>query len=175
MDQFTRVAADLVDWEAAEQVCGASMDTASDITGWKKGAVGRLARLLKRDLLHRACRRHSAERHVMKAAKVVFGNTKSPHWDIFKQINKSWSEFVEDDSHGGVDYDNLVSYEWGQDQELDKPAAAVLAWGLDMLVKNTFGRGDYRNLVELVVVWLGGVECVQGFRFHIAGAFHFAR
>ena len=174
-DQFSRVATELEEWEATAKVCGASTDTAADITGWRKGAIGRLARFLKRDILTRACRRHSAERHVMKAAKVVFGNTKSPHWDIFKEMHDTWSSFCEDDDHSGVDYEDLATYEWGKDQELDRRAAAVLVWGLERLADNTFDRGDYRNLVEYLVVWLGGVESIPGFKFKTAGAFHFAR
>ena len=175
IDQFSRVATDLEEWEATNKVCGASTDTAADITGWKKGAIGRLARFLKRDILTRACRRHSAERHIMKAAKLVFGNTKSPHWAIFKEIHDIWPTFCVDDDHSGIDYDDLEFYEWGKDQDLDKRAGEVLAWGLAMLADNTFDRGDYRNLVKYLVVWLGGAFNIPGFKFRTPGAFHFAR
>ena len=51
----------------------------------------------------------------------------------------------------------------------------MLAWGLDMLARGKFERGDYKQLLILTVVWLGGKEMVENFRFAMPGAHHFAR
>ena len=175
VDQCNQLITDLQDWGASDQICGTSNDTAADITGPKKGAVGRLARFLKRDLLIRACRRHSAERHVMQAAKVVLGKTKSPHWKIFKRMHNKWASFVVDDSHSGINYSKLRLYKWGVNCELDRRATEVLDWCRERLAENTFSRGDYKHLLKLLLVWLGGTENLPGFRFHTAGAYHLAR
>ena len=58
---------------------------------------------------------------------------------------------------------------------MDKRAAEVLAWGLDMLARGKFERGDYKQLLILTVVWLGGKEMVENFCFAMPGAHHFAR
>ena len=63
----------------------------------------------------------------------------------------------------------------GGDSLLDKRAGEVLAWGLRLLEQGTFERGDYKQLLILTVVWLGGKECVENFRFAKPGAHHFAR
>ena len=77
--------------------------------------------------------------------------------------------------HTGFHYDDLNCYQWGGDTLLDKRAGEVLAWGLRLLEQGTFERGDYKQLLILTVVWLGGKECVENFRFAKPGAHHFAR
>ena len=53
---------------------------------------------------------------MMKAAVVVMGDTKGISWSIFKTVCKGWAEFAENDSHTGIDYDDLAYYEWGQNK-----------------------------------------------------------
>ena len=174
-DQVEAIWPLLEEWEVLDHLAGVSFDTTAENTGWQKGVNSRLQQKLGRDLLWRACRRHSQGRHMMKAAIVVMGDTKGASWSIFKTVCKGWADFVEDDLHSGIDYDNLDYYEWGKDKVLDKRAAEVLAWGLDMLARGKFERGDYKQLLILTVVWLGGKEMVENFRFAMPGAHHFAR
>ena len=63
----------------------------------------------------------------------------------------------------------------GQNKVLDERAQVVLVWGLDLLAKGTFSRGDYKLLLIVTMVWLGGKEVVESFMFPVAGAHHFAR
>ena len=49
----------------------------------------------------------------------------------------------------------------------------VLEWGLKALEENKYYRSDYKELLELTVVYLGG--SVKGFRFRLPGPDHHAR
>ena len=68
-----------------------------------------------------------------KVAVVVMGNTKGTARQIFQIVCKGWANFVEDDLHTGVNYDDLNRYQWGGDSLLDTRARKVLAWGLRLL------------------------------------------
>ena len=59
------------------------------------------------------------------------------------------------------------------DEVLQKEAEDVLDWAQDQLQRNTWPREDYRELLELLIVSLGGT--VPGFSFKMPGADHHAR
>ena len=88
---------------------------------------------------------------------------------------EGWAGFAGDDSHSGIDYDDINYYPWGEDKVRDRRAAKVLAWALEMLAKGKFDRGDYRQLLILIVVWLSHRTSVENFKFPVPGAHHFAR
>ena len=94
-----------------------------------------------------------------------------PQPDIFPALY--WPQ--SNDSHSGIDYDDINYYSWGEDKVRDRRAAKVLAWALEMLAKGKFDRGDYRQLIILIVVWLSHRTSVENFRFPVPGAHHFAR
>ena len=56
---------------------------------------------------------------------------------------------------------------------LKEEAKSVLKWAEVELQKNTFKRGDYKEMCELLVQYLGG--SVKNFKFKIPGADHHAR
>ena len=72
-DQVEAIWPLLEDWEVLDHLAGVSYDTTAENTGWQKGVNCRLQQKLGRDLLWRACRRHSQGRHMMKAVVVVMG------------------------------------------------------------------------------------------------------
>ena len=59
------------------------------------------------------------------------------------------------------------------DEVLQKEAEDVLDWAQDQLQRNTWPREDYKELLELLIVSLGGT--VPGFSFKMPGADHHAR
>ena len=61
--------------------------------------------------------------------------------------------------------DDFNCYQWG-DPLLNQRAGEVLAWGLKLLNEGSFERGDYKQLLILTVVWLGGKEVVEGPQVH---------
>ena len=59
------------------------------------------------------------------------------------------------------------------DPHLQSVARSVLSWASEQQGRKTWPREDYRELLELVIVSLGGY--VPGFSFKIPGADHHAR
>ena len=94
---------------------------------------------------------------------------------VFKKVCDGWAWFAGDDFHSGIDYDDINYYSWGKDPVRNRRAARVLTWALEMLGKGKFDRGDYRQLLVLIVVWLSHRTLVENFMFPVPGAHHFVR
>ncbi|KZR96892.1 Uncharacterized protein APZ42_008521, partial [Daphnia magna] len=62
---------------------------------------------------------------------------------------------------------------WGVSSELTAIGKEVLEWASNCLESDTFPRSDYRELVELTVLFLGGAVFPMSFRK--PGAHHHAR
>ena len=85
-------------------------------------------------------------------------------------------EVVLDSDHSGIDYSSLELYQRGESEVLDKRANEVMNWTLKILDKKTWKRGDFKQVVELVLVWLCGVDMVHpGWKFHYPAAYHHAK
>ena len=73
-----------------------------------------------------------------------------------------------------IDYNSLTVLDVNSLPEwLQEEAKNVLSWALAEFSKNTWPRGDYKEMMELLIVFLGG--SVENFKFHIPGADHHAR
>ena len=85
------------------------------------------------------------------------------HWDgkILKVKGNTQSNNL-----SKLDYSSLP--EWMQDE-----ARLVLSWAEREEAKNTWPREDYRELLRLTIVCLGGI--VPGFQFLLPGPDHHAR
>nr|CAH0098703.1 unnamed protein product [Daphnia galeata] len=68
----------------------------------------------------------------------------------------------------------LCLFDYELHQAFKNEAEAVLEWGSNCLKKNSFPREDYRELLELIVFYLGG-EVPRTFRLRKPGANHHAR
>lgn len=87
----------LEEWGCLERVSVACTDTTSSITGWKKGAVAHLEKLLKKVLLYLACRHHVLEvipKHlfnqmVEKSSNPELGVLCSRFADVWKSLDKT--------------------------------------------------------------------------------------
>ena len=95
------------------------------------------------------------------------GTTTDPGVKLFRRLKQNWSKL-------NIDMDSLSKFDYGtNDDFLKDQAESVLKWGLNMIKHNVFPRDDYKELVQLVVVWLGGP--VKTFSFRVPGADHHAR
>lgn len=54
-------------------------------------------------------------------------------------------------------------------EELRDLADSVIEWGTVILEEDTFPRSDYKELLELTLVYLGGVGVVPPFSLHRPG------
>ena len=114
-----------------------------------------------------ACRHHVGELHISKVVHVVTGNTKAPGVKLFKFLKNIWASL-------DIDLENLDLFDSSHlDEVLQKEAEDVLDWAQDQLQRNTWPREDYKELLELLIVSLGGT--VPGFSFKMPGADHHAR
>ena len=86
---------------------------------------------------------------------------------MFRRLKTNWNKMK-------IDCDNLCKFDWSTaDPWLCKRAEEVLIWRMKHLKKKTSPRDDYKELLHLVIVWLGGH--VEKFSFKYPGADHHAR
>ena len=109
-----------------------------------------------------ACRRHVAELHLGSAVELAMGGTKDPGVALFRRLRDQWRSL-------DINLKDLVLWDWeAASPRLQEIAKEVLDWAQKELAKNTFPRADYKELMELVVVSLGGE--VKDFSFKLPGA-----
>ena len=86
---------------------------------------------------------------------------------LFRKLQHDWSSIE-------IDYNRLHTLNMQSMPDwLIEEAKSVLKWAEGELQKNTFKRGDYKEMCELLVQYLGG--SVKNFKFKIPGADHHAR
>ena len=157
----------LKQWGIGKEIIGMVFDTTSSNSGAEIGACKLLEDWLETPILWLACRHHVLELHVKRVVQGVTGLTKDPGVAIFRRLKSEWHSL-------DIDYSNLSKLdstslpEWTQEE-----ARAVLSWAEEELGKNTWPREDYRELLRLTVVCLGGD--VPDFEFMMPGADHHAR
>ena len=157
----------LMSWDVLMEVIGMVFDTTSSNTGAENGACKFIEEWRGSPVLWLACRHHVAELHISRVVHAVTGNTKDPGVGLFRRLKKKWAELE-------IDLENLVLFDSSHlDEALQAEAEAVLAWAQEQLQKKTWPREDYLELLELLVITLGGT--VLGFTFKMPGADHHAR
>ena len=158
----------LNDWDLSSQVFGLGFDTTSDNTGKYNGSAVLIEKSLGEAVLWVACPHHFYELHVKKAARMFYGETNSPEENIYKTLKSSWNDIE-------IDYDDLDLFDWHKAEGtcIADQAKEVLVFYRSLLENNTFPREDLKELLSLVLVWLG--EKVDGFKFQTPGALSHAR
>ena len=165
VDEFEMVKEYLVKWKVKEQIVGMVFDTTASNSGEHSGACRYLEVWVDTPILWLACRRHVAELHIGSAMKVIMGTTKDPGVALFRRLRDQWRDIK-------IDYNDLVISDFSESPH-ELRATDMLTWATEQLVKQTFPRDDYREMMELVVISLGGQ--VKGFMFKLPGPDHHAR
>ena len=107
------------------------------------------------------------ELHIKRVLQGIFGQSKDPGVALFRRLKSSWHSLE-------IDYDNLHKLDFSSvPQWMQEEARVVLDWAVKELDKNTWPRADYKELLELTIVCLGGN--VPGFKFTFPGPDHHAR
>ena len=141
-----------------------SFDTTATNTGAYSGACVKLEEELGRQLLYLACRHHCLELHIKHVALNVGRPTKGNEDALFKRFRESWNVIMKN----GVDQEKLVKLDYlNVPRVVAREGEKSLLFLSKCLLENTFTRGDYRELCELAVVFLGGT--VKGFKFRLPG------
>ena len=122
-------------------------------------------------ILWTACRHHVYELHIKHVWDAVVGHHNGPIEPLLKLLQDNWDSI----SHESTD---IIKFELPADEDdpIYRQAKLVLKWATYCLEENTFPREDYRELIELTFIYLGG-ELSKGrtFRFKKPGAYHRAR
>ena len=153
-----------------EKCFGTCYDTTSSNSGLKNGAHFRIEKNVGHAILELECRKHVQELHVTHANKAMFGATKAPQKSHYKDFKNAWSTL-------NLDTSSMVVFDqerYAGNSFLIGKAAESLHWAEINLQKMTFPRDDYRELNELIVVYLGG-QVPGGFKPKRKGAMHEAR
>lgn len=155
----------IIDWDLQDRVQIFCCDTTASNTGRINGACVLLEQKLNREALIFACRHHIYE----LVLKCVFETkislmTTSPEIPLFKSFRENWKN---------VDPKKIQSYTEKLSclnvSEINK----LLQFYRSELTKDIV-RGDYRELIELSIIFLGG-DTENKFKIRPPGAMHQAR
>ena len=160
-------------YECVPQIFAVCCDTTFSNTGHLAGAIKMLTDAINLPLLWFMCRRHMLEIHITHfMTALTHQKTKGPRRGIYVKLQSKWPEYK-----NKIDkMDNIKKFDWKTltvGSALYQLALDALEYGKRALVLEKFARGDYKQLCELMVFYLGGE--VQGFKFHQPGACHEAR
>ena len=115
--------------------------------------------------MHLACRHHVLELLAGTAFTTLLGRKKGPDVFLFKRFQDQWS-FIDKDAYKNATYDKNIS-NLVKDPDLAE-------WAVQALQKEKSLREDYREFVELALVFMG-VTPPRGVRFMAPGPMHHAR
>lgn len=142
-------------------------DTTSVNSGTKSGIISRLPVLLHTNMLSLACRHHVAE-IVLKHVFEIFGDkSKSNNLDAFSTFKKEFNEHQNQRKFKTVMHDPQL-------KALTEPWRDTILQFCNEQLNVKQQRGDYEELLELVVMFLGGVP-PKGQKFRKAGCLSRAR
>ena len=99
---------------------------------------------------------------MMRAVLAVMGDTTNRFVWLFRPFKKEWSSLEIDLANPAkLDIRSL-------DSKYQEEAASVLAWAQEQLPKETWPSDDYKEMLELMMVYLG--DTVTVLTFKIPGA-----
>ena len=155
------------EWGLKDFIMAIGFDTTASNTGVHAGAVTLVEEYIGQACMWSACQRHINKLHIKHAAESVFGPTSSPSDKLFKSLRQSWPDIM-----NKIDYSDLSRFDWNgfSGSVLEQEASLSLEFCRKALASDTFPREDYKELVQLILVWLGGVDEVPGFKFQWPGA-----
>jgi hypothetical protein len=165
-EQALAVSKVLQDWDLKEKIQIMCCDTTAFNTGRFNGAYALLEQKLERELLLFACRHHVYElvlKSVFEAK--IHQVTNSPDIPLFKKFKDNWKNVNPDDFQMCTDFvknhlndtqrNELINFYWNE-------------------LKKQIVRDDYRQLIELSLIYLGG-DHENKLKIRPPGAMHQAR
>lgn len=155
----------LADWGLADRIAGLSFDTTASNTGVSSGACVLIEQGLQRQLLNLACRHHIMELVAGKAFTECIGPSSGPDIPLFSRLKERWPNVCTDQFRPIADEDLSNPLRESRDD---------LIGCFHSHISNGQPRDDYRELLELGIMTLGGVP-QRGVRFMRPGAIHRAR
>lgn len=156
----------LNDWNLCAKVQGMCFDTTSSNTGQIKGACILLEKLLKRHLLHIACRHHILELIAGAAFTASLSTSSAPEILLFKRFQAQW-QYIDQTRYEDYSTDHIAINDIA---DIKEETVSFLSEALIEVQP----RDDYRELIELALIFLGTPPS-RGIHFAAPGAMHQAR
>lgn len=164
--QCNACVAALGNWQLKHLIEGMVFDTTASNTGLKKGACALLEKDLGKELVWIACRHHMFEVVLSDVFSVTVGPSGGgPEIELFKRFKKMWP------------YIDQYKFEIPPDDVFDGMPGGLkeeMKSFYFSAIKSESPREDYRELLQLCFVFLGG-ELENGPNFRAPGAVHRAR
>lgn len=155
----------LYDWGFCESVKAICCDTTASNLGYLNGAAVNLERYLKKDLLYLPCRHHIFELVLRSVFEKMIPNTNGPNVPLFNIFKDSWENLNKSNHKSGIQDQQIMNI---LRSKIDNIKSFITA-----LLNKSFPRDDYEELLELVLVFLGGIP--DNYHFRKPGACHHAR
>ena len=154
-------------WKLDKVVQAMCFDTTSSNTGNISGACIKLEQLLRRDLLHLACRHHVMELVAGAAFESVLGSSTGPAVKMFQNFRTQWHQ-IDQERYLTCASDNFVqmNVDWLRQETLEY---------LQNALHEKQPRDDYRELIELSIIFLDDKPPQDKVKFKAPGAMHNAR
>lgn len=143
---------------------GAHYDTTASNSSPAVGTVALLENRRGKQLLKTPCRRHIYDLFGKNTKKVVSGRPSSGPGDpIFLRYNKGYAELVDN-----IDYDNLRVFDVAPwlGTFVEQLVFDVRNWAKHAYNTQVFPRGDYYDLLNLIIMFLGANPPGFVFKFH---------
>jgi len=153
-------------WGLCDKIKCMCFDTTFVNTGLKNGACIRFEQLVQKDMLWLACRHHIME--IMLEAVVVheLGPSSAPEILIFKRFRAHWKNI--DKTKFDVAPSDLLIFKKGIQTSFE-----MIYFAKECLQKYQ-PRDDYKELLELTIIFLGGTP-EKGISFRLPAGVHRAR
>jgi len=153
------------EWGLRHRIKGLCFDTTASHTGAKGGACILLESEIGRELSHLACRHHISEIMLEKVFG-IYDVSKSPNMEMFGHFRDYWPRIDQSSFSTAMEDESM--------------AVMIAPWKDDIIkfcisqLEKVQPRDDYRQLLELSIVFLGG-NPPRGITFQYPGAIHRAR
>ena len=153
------------EWGLVERIAALCFDTTATNSGSKGGVCLRLQQIFGQDLLHLACRHHILEILLESVfSKLIPEVSRGPEISIFQLFKAFWP--CVDTTQYQIAGEGTLTESWANE---------VLDFCQNQL-HLTHPRDDYKEFLELVVIFLGGVPYgCERIVFRKPGALHRAR
>lgn len=153
-------------WRITDKIAALSFDTTASNTGSRGGACVLIEQKLGRKLLHLGCRHHVMEIVLAASFRACMGVSSGPEVLLFKRFQTGW-EFIDKGSFESGMTDDVVRPRISAEKE------RIIEFATSQLAAHQ-PRDDYRELLELAILFLGAVPS-RGVIFRAPGPMHHAR
>lgn len=153
-------------WNLSSQITCMCFDITAVNTGLRNGACIMLEQKMEKDMLWLACRHHIMEIMLEAVVLQALGPSSGPEILIFKKFRNAWTN---------IDKNNFspISNDSSALKDIANVSTDVISFAQRQL--NQYQpRDDYKELLNLTIIFLGGVP-EKGISFRVPAGLHRAR